>query len=483
MADWREEAKELERLYSEMNSDTKKNTDTKSDTNINNSVSVDVGSAPVGDPFASFTPYTDSDGKYHTVITTADGRKVGGYIQNGATYYDNGYRIQEGDSVVGINGETYTKGKAEWNPATSILGEKYWEIMDADDGMVGGTKRADSVRNNLMQTKEGYDTDQYGQNVRNGNYTIHADGHVSVYDGFQNYMGSFDSAGNWHPNTSDGWMSDENRAEDTEFKNTWRDSALYALGQTGYVFKGNGDEWVDPKNLAYDPSYMKPGDGYGPWTKRGTTYDNWTDQARAYNTDAYGEYAGEWNYISGDDIKNGNSKLKQGVNVIEGLGNPYAGADDANYRYFLERGRYPEKDLTDTGKGISNPSFPNSPTSPYGGYTDTGDMYSWLQDAYRQTTVPTAPNRTAPEAPALKAYGGGTYTYNPGEKFNQTTSDLNSMLKKSSINYNGGQLQSYNPSQSTSKQIVNDLLQSTQVNHANQAESMYSSVNDERREK
>lgn len=179
--------------------------------------------------------YTDAGGKYRTKIFGADGKTYTGYIFNGAAYYDNGDRLAVGDSVVGADGTVYTMGSDKTSKAYDWNSDEYKKWLE------GAAEGQDAFRiHNDTYTgfKAGYDTDQYGQNVRNGNITLWPDGTIAVYDGFGNIMGRFDSAGTWHVN-SEG----EGRNENDPLFQSWEKAARNQLDAIGVKFTGNGMEW------------------------------------------------------------------------------------------------------------------------------------------------------------------------------------------------------------------------------------------------
>lgn len=183
--------------------------------------------------------YTDAGGKYRTKIYGADGKTYTGYIYNGAAYYDNGDRLAAGDSVVGADGTVYTMGSDKTAKAYDWNSDEYKKWLE---GAAEG-QDAFRIRNDTYTGfKEGYDTDQYGQNVRNGNITLWPDGTIAVYDGFGNIMGRFDSAGTFHPNTNVGGKETD-LGQYTALRNSWEDAARKQLDAIGVKFTGNGMEW------------------------------------------------------------------------------------------------------------------------------------------------------------------------------------------------------------------------------------------------
>lgn len=180
----------------------------------------------------------DDRGRYHTTIYGADGKTYDGYIYNGATYYANGDRLSAGDRVVAADGQVHTMDNKQ--------AVKYdWSSDDFnnwlnEDGHEGRT--AFTLRNDWEGFKAGYDTDKYGQNVRNGNIQMWPDGTIQISDGLGNLVGSFDSAGTFHPNTNVGG-TETNLGEYGARVNSWEDAARKMLGEMGVKFTGNGMEW------------------------------------------------------------------------------------------------------------------------------------------------------------------------------------------------------------------------------------------------
>ena len=179
--------------------------------------------------------YTDAGGKYRTKIFGADGKVYTGYIYNGAGYYDNGDRIAVGDSIVGADGTVYTMGSDKTVKAYDWNSEEYKKWLE---GAAEGQDAFRIYNDTYTGFREGYDTDQYGQNVRNGNITLWPDGTIAVYDGFGNIMGRFDSAGTWHVN-SEG----DGRNENDPLFQSWEKAARRQLDAIGVKFTGNGAEW------------------------------------------------------------------------------------------------------------------------------------------------------------------------------------------------------------------------------------------------
>ena len=186
------------------------------------------------------TGYYDESGKYRTTITGADGKTYSGYIYNGATYYDNGNRIGVGDSVVAADGKTYTMeaNKSNTNPnyiPNDLNNPDFQDWLYGEGGSTSSARLVNDYEGYLPQ----YRTDKYGQDVANGNIQKWPNGTVDVYDGFQNLIGRFDSAGTWHPNYS-GDVETSNALQ-----NSWEKTAREYLDSTGYKFTGNGLEWAD----------------------------------------------------------------------------------------------------------------------------------------------------------------------------------------------------------------------------------------------
>ena len=191
---------------------------------------------------AAGSGYYDDRGRYRTTIYGADGNTYDGYIYNGATYYANGDRLGEGDSVIGADGTRYTmdRSKSNANPNLSnALSDEFQDWLYSENA----GKSAFSIKNDYEGFLPQYRTDKYGQDVSNGAITMWPDGSIMVSDGFQNVVGRFDSAGTWHP-ANEGQAGAENNA----LFNSWEDTARKALEEAGHKFTGNGMEWKYRQN-------------------------------------------------------------------------------------------------------------------------------------------------------------------------------------------------------------------------------------------
>ena len=187
---------------------------------------------------AQSSGYYDEKGRYRTTIYGADGNKYSGYIYNGATYYDNGDRLADGDSVIGADGQRYTMDrstKTNVNPNLSnALSDEFQDWLYSENA----GKSAFSIKNDYEGFLPQYRTDKYGQDVSNGAVTMWPDGSIMVSDGFQNVIGRFDSAGTWHP-ANEGQAGADNDA----LYDSWEQTARKALEEAGHRFTGNGLEW------------------------------------------------------------------------------------------------------------------------------------------------------------------------------------------------------------------------------------------------
>ena len=185
--------------------------------------------------------YYDDKGKYHTTIYGADGNKYSGYIYNGATYYDNGDRLADGDSVIGADGQRYTMDrstKSNVNPNLSnALSDEFQDWLYSENA----GKSAFSIKNDYEGFLPQYRTDKYGQDVSNGAVTMWPDGSIMVSDGFQNVVGRFDSAGTWHP-ANEGHEGQSGYGNNALY-DSWEQTARKALEEAGHKFTGNGLEW------------------------------------------------------------------------------------------------------------------------------------------------------------------------------------------------------------------------------------------------
>lgn len=190
--------------------------------------------------------YYDESGKYRTTIYGADGKTYDGYIYNGAAYYANGNRLNVGDYVYGEGGQKYemTPEKASGvNPDLSNAKSDAWQEWAGSDAGLNSSAR---ITNDYAGYKDQYRTDAYGQDAANGNIQQWADGTIAVYDGHQNYMGSFDTAGTWHPN------GEGTAGRDTDpLFSSWEKTARNYLDNAGYKFTGNGSEWKAGEEYNY----------------------------------------------------------------------------------------------------------------------------------------------------------------------------------------------------------------------------------------
>jgi hypothetical protein len=171
---------------------------------------------------------------YKTVYRTPDGDYKPAYIINGATYTDPSGTtpIPTGSIVRDEKGRAWSKGENGSQMIYSPDMNDYWFHDDIPGTGKGTNIPWQEIRSipvsNADYSPEGYDYTDW----RNGNIGMRAEGGYNVYDGKQNTVGYFDSAGNWH---GTGGKSDRS--------DTWEKAARAALeaqGITADSFKGNG---------------------------------------------------------------------------------------------------------------------------------------------------------------------------------------------------------------------------------------------------
>lgn len=177
------------------------------------------------------TSGTSGGSAYETVYLDPNGKPQKGYIINGKTYMDAAgtSEVPIGSTVRDQNGKAWKKGENGSQLVYSPDDNDYYYADEVLENAKGGMSLAKNYTTATLNNTTGPYWE--GEDAwRTGNISTRTSGGYWVYDGKQNPMGYFDSAGNWHPN---GDVNDE-------LYKSWEQTARKYFADNGITFTGNG---------------------------------------------------------------------------------------------------------------------------------------------------------------------------------------------------------------------------------------------------